>query len=43
MIKSVKSNWNGIKKMVNEVEYYHNKTIFQATWNRKIMHPDYKL
>ena len=32
-IKNVKSNWNGIQKMVKEAENYHNRT-FQATWNR---------
>jgi hypothetical protein len=33
-IKNVKSNWNGIRKMVEEVENYQNKRTFQATWNR---------
>jgi hypothetical protein len=33
-IKNVKSNWNGIQKMVGEVENYHNKRTFQETWNR---------
>ena len=33
-IKNVKSNWNEIQKMVEEVEHYHNKRTFQATWNR---------
>jgi hypothetical protein len=33
-IKNVKSNWNGIQKMVEEVKIYQNKRTFQATWNR---------
>ena len=33
-IKNVKSNWNGIEKMVKEAENYHNRRTFQATWNR---------
>ena len=33
-IKNVKSNWNGIQKMVKEAGNYHNRRTLQATWNR---------
>ena len=33
-IKNVKSNWNGIQKMVEEIKNYQNKKTLQATWNR---------
>ena len=33
-IKNVKSNWNGIQKMVGEAENHHNKRTSQATWNK---------
>ena len=33
-IKNVKSNWNGIQKMVKEAKNYHNRRTFKATWNR---------
>jgi len=32
-IKNVKSNWNGIQKMV-KAKNYHNRRTFKATWNR---------
>ena len=30
----IKSNWNGIQKMVGEIENHYNKRTFQETWNR---------
>ena len=33
-IKNVKSNWNRIQKIVEEIKNYQNKKTFQATWNK---------
>jgi hypothetical protein len=41
--KNVKSNWNGIRKMVEEVEKYQIKELFKQHGIGQILHSGYKL
>ena len=42
-IKNVKSNWNGIQKMVEEIKNYQNKKTFQERRIDQTIYSGYKL